>query len=84
MSKKEPNYQSNVFHRYSVKQQHINMFIGYVFGCYDNENMTDIELNKLCENWINKFQLDIDVTTLRLSYQLGLQIFKECLKQERK
>lgn len=80
MSIKEPNYQSNIFHRYSVKQQHINMFIGYVFGRFENE---EVEILTLCQEWIDKFDLDIDPEVLYNSYKLGITIFKDCIKAEK-
>lgn len=81
---KEPNYQNNVFHRFSVRQQHINMFVGYVFGRMESQEIDDTSLFKLCQEWIDKFDLDIDKMTLYNSYRIALQVFKDCLKAEKR
>jgi hypothetical protein len=60
------------------------MFIGYVFGRYDNPDIEDIELKQLCKEWIDKFDLDIDEIALRNSYYVAIQVFKDCLKEQKK
>jgi hypothetical protein len=86
LSKKEPNYQTNIFIRYGVRQQHITMFVGYVFGRHevDYESEDDFKtVTEYAREFIEKFNLDLDAALLYNSYRNALQVFKECLKAEK-
>lgn len=87
MNKKEPNYQTNIFVRYAVRQQHISIFIGYVFGRYEEDLSVGEDYKTVkayAVDFIRKFDLDIDPVILYNSYMVSIQVFKECLKAERK
>lgn len=86
LNKKEPNYQTNIFIRYAVRQQHITMFIGYVFGRHevDYESQDDFKtITQYAQEFIDKFNLDLEPSILYNSYRVSLQVFKDCLKAEK-